>query len=274
MIELQQLRELVAFWEAGSLSAAAEELDLSQPSLSRSMQRLEAELGLQLFDRRKNRLVFRELGLRAVEGAKRILLEAESFEADLRDYAERLSIVRIGASSPAPLWRLSTMIHEHFPNVVIAEEQRTADELAAGMREGRFRLVLTHVPIREEGILCRKYLEERLILELPPEHPLCALRGLEEADLTGLTVLSYRNIGIWRDRLDQLEGMHRIEQTDVAVLEDLVRSSRLPILTSSLRPAPTASFGGRVSLPILSEKALLPFYLCGHKRDQALFEKL
>ena len=54
-MELDQLRQMIAIEEAGTMSAAADVLSLSQPALSRSVQRLEAELGAELFDRGRNR---------------------------------------------------------------------------------------------------------------------------------------------------------------------------------------------------------------------------
>lgn len=56
MIEIYLLEQLVAFDRCGTLSAAAEQLHLAQPSLSRSMQKLEGILGVPLFDRQKNRV--------------------------------------------------------------------------------------------------------------------------------------------------------------------------------------------------------------------------
>lgn len=53
MIELEQLRQLVAFDEYGTLSKAAEALHISQPSLSRTMQTLEEELQASLFIRKR-----------------------------------------------------------------------------------------------------------------------------------------------------------------------------------------------------------------------------
>lgn len=50
-MELEQMRQLEAIERLGTVSAAAEELHISQPALSRSIQRLEAELGCTLFDR-------------------------------------------------------------------------------------------------------------------------------------------------------------------------------------------------------------------------------
>lgn len=56
MIELHELRQFAAFAEYGTLSEAAEALHLSQPALSRSMKKLEDELGIPLFVRHKNKL--------------------------------------------------------------------------------------------------------------------------------------------------------------------------------------------------------------------------
>ena len=70
MIELEQLRQLVAFDEYGTLSKAAEALHISQPSLSRTMQTLEEELQASLFIRKKNRILLNETGEMAVEQAR------------------------------------------------------------------------------------------------------------------------------------------------------------------------------------------------------------
>ena len=56
MFELNQLEQLLTVAEYGTLSAAAEKLHLSQPALSRSMQRLEAELSVPLFSGKKNKI--------------------------------------------------------------------------------------------------------------------------------------------------------------------------------------------------------------------------
>ncbi|MBO5496209.1 MAG: LysR family transcriptional regulator, partial [Oscillospiraceae bacterium] len=62
MIELEQLQQLIAVSEAGTISAAADSLHLSQPALTRSLQRLEAELGVSLFHRKRNRVALNDVG--------------------------------------------------------------------------------------------------------------------------------------------------------------------------------------------------------------------
>ena len=56
MFELYQLTQLIAIAECGTMSGAAGQLHLSQPALSRSMQKLEEELQVTLFDRKKNKI--------------------------------------------------------------------------------------------------------------------------------------------------------------------------------------------------------------------------
>ncbi len=62
MIETYLLEALVAFKDCQTLSAASEKLHISQPALSRSMQKLEEILGVSLFERAKNRLSLNSTG--------------------------------------------------------------------------------------------------------------------------------------------------------------------------------------------------------------------
>ena len=73
MIEFNQLEHLVSIAKNKTISEAAEELLISQPGLTRSMQRLEDDLGLSLFNRKKNKIELNENGKLAVEFAQNLL---------------------------------------------------------------------------------------------------------------------------------------------------------------------------------------------------------
>ncbi len=73
MVNLQQLEQLVTFAKEGTLSKTAEVLLTSQPSLTRNMQTLEDQLGVQLFQRRKNKLSLTETGEYTVKQAQKLL---------------------------------------------------------------------------------------------------------------------------------------------------------------------------------------------------------
>lgn len=79
MIDLILLEQLIAFNDFGTLSKAAEQLNISQPALTRSMQRLEDELGIQLFIRTKNRMTLTDTGYYTVSQARQLLRHTDDF---------------------------------------------------------------------------------------------------------------------------------------------------------------------------------------------------
>ena len=80
MIELEQLKQLIAFAKYGTLSKVAEELYISQPALSRSIQKLEKTLGVELFDRKKNKMELNENGKTVIQYAEKILNLVDEME--------------------------------------------------------------------------------------------------------------------------------------------------------------------------------------------------
>ena len=77
MLDLLELEQLAAFAEYGTLSKAAQELHISQPTLTRTMKRLGEEFGVPLFVRGKNKIELNETGAEAAACAKRMLALAE-----------------------------------------------------------------------------------------------------------------------------------------------------------------------------------------------------
>ena len=100
MIEMSVLAQLVAFADCGTLSAAAEKLHTSQPAVTRSMKKLEEELGLSLFARSKNHLALNEVGELAVRHARRILQETADMTERLRAYERSLRTISIASARP------------------------------------------------------------------------------------------------------------------------------------------------------------------------------
>jgi len=83
-MKIDDLRALVAFAEQGSVSRAAQALHISQPALTRRIQRLESSMGHELLDRSSNPPRLSAFGIRVCERARAVLRET----ASLRDLAE------------------------------------------------------------------------------------------------------------------------------------------------------------------------------------------
>lgn len=115
MLELYQLVQLLAIAECGTISKAAEQLHLSQPALSRSMQKLEEELQVTLFDRQKNKITLNKNGRLAVEQARRVVEQAQSLVDQVRAFDRSQRTISIGCCAPAPLVELVSLVSQLYP---------------------------------------------------------------------------------------------------------------------------------------------------------------
>ena len=275
MLELQHLEYLVAVGEKDTLSAAAEELHISQPALTRAMQRLEASLGQDLFTRRKNRVELNEAGELAVECARLVLEAAGDMERRLDAYRQSRMTISVGASGPGPLWALTSSLAALCPGMKLTSQVAPQEALLSGLERGEYQFVVLHAPIARAGLLCRPYLTEWLMLSVPPEHPLAARKEIGISDLDGETMLVYSDLGVWQKLHDtRMRGVRFIAQDSRETFEQLVRASALPCFATNLSSRFTPAARERTLVPIRDEEAAIRFYLCAREGRRALLEQL
>lgn len=80
MLDFEQLKQLVAFADYGTLSKAAESMNISQPTFTRAMKSVEDSFGVSLFTRGKNKIELNDTGLLAVERATDAVTKAYFFD--------------------------------------------------------------------------------------------------------------------------------------------------------------------------------------------------
>ena len=260
VFEIYQLEQLLAFAECGTLSGAAERLHLSQPALSRSMQRLEAELQIPLFDRQKNKIEFNENGRMAAEYARQVMEKCQDMISRVQAFDRSRRTILLGSCAPAPLWEIPPVLSDLYPDRTISSEMRENRVLLQGLRDGVYQLIILPYPVEEPGIACVKYGEEHLFFSLPPAHPLSGSRALYMRDLNGETMLLRNRLGFWRElTLRKMPDTRFLEQEDMA-FDELVRSSALPIFTTDVALAREGTPLNRVNIPILDEEANVTYY--------------
>ena len=121
-LEARHLRLIVAIADGGSMMAAARLLHVTQPALSRQLSELERRLGTPLFTRLHNRLQITDAGEQLLAGARRILVELEVLERQLRadDDGESTGVLRVAAECYTNyqwLPRLLVAFGERWPRV-------------------------------------------------------------------------------------------------------------------------------------------------------------
>ena len=260
VFEIYQLEQLLAFAEYGTLSGAAERLHVSQPALSRSMQRLETELQVPLFDRQKNKIEFNENGRMAADCARQVMDKCQDMISRLQAFDRSQRTILVGSCAPAPLWEIPPVLSDLYPDRTISSEMRENDMLLQGLRDDVYQLIILPYAVEEPGITCVKYGEEHLYFSLPPAHPLSGSKGLYMRDLNGETMLLRNRLGFWRDVTDQkMPDTRFLEQEDIA-FNELVKSSALPSFTTDVAFHREGNPVNRINIPILDEEANVTYY--------------
>ena len=132
MIELYLLEQLVGLSQYSTLSEAAEHLHITQPTLTRSIRKLEELLGVELFRREKNRIYINDNGTLAVEYARRILDDEEEMVRALRALERSRHTISIASCAPAPNVMVQRQLEQQYPHMEITAEIRPEDELLDG----------------------------------------------------------------------------------------------------------------------------------------------
>ncbi|MGN0909639.1 MAG: LysR family transcriptional regulator [Succinivibrio sp.] len=229
VIEIGFLRQLLAFAESGTLSAASEKLFISQPALTRSMQKLEEQMGVPLFVRRKNRLCLNENGKLAASLSRRVIEADEDLVAQVRSHDRKLRTVSLGCCAPVPMIEITPCVQAAFTDKTVTSEVGDDPKLLKGLEEGAYQLVVIHDEPEDDGIYFKSCGSEQLYLSVPLEHPLARKDTLCLADLAGTSVLQYSEIGFWHEVTARcIPDPHILLQHNRKAFVEIANSSVLP----------------------------------------------
>ena len=260
MIEIHLFEQLAAFADCGTLSAAAEQLHISQPALSRSMQRLEEELGVSLFERQKSRLTLNETGELAVRYARNLLLQEESMIQQLRDFDRKRRTICVGSCAPVLIPDFATLLSRLYEGMTISTELTGDPRLPEYLRKGRYQIAILHEKPEGEDFYSVPMESEHLYVTLPPVHPLADADGLYLKDLDGQTFLLYSQIGFWDELCRRkMPSARFLLQQDIDVLGELVANSAFPAFTTDYIIQHTGAVTDRIALPLLAPEASVTY---------------
>src|SRR5437868_3864832 len=186
-MEIHQLRYFVAVAEEGSFSHAAEREHVSQPSLSQQIQKLEAELNHQLFDRLPRSVVLTEAGRSLLPYARQILTAIAdaglSVAAIEQEVAGRLSVGAIPSIAVYVLPRLIGNFQRSYPKVTFELFEDTTDKLAQRLEDGTLDVVLATVGEHRFTLAHHSLGKEPLLMLLPEKHRLATRKTIKWSDV-------------------------------------------------------------------------------------------
>ena len=174
-MELRQVEYVVAAVDARTFTGAAAALHVSQPSLSQGIARLEAELGVELFQRVGRRVTLTSAGEAFVDPARQLLRDAAVIHDSVRAAAGletgQLDIVALPTLAADPLAAIVGSFRRAYPGVAVhIAEPETADGVAQRVWDGRAEIGLAELPVLREELVSEPLLDQDLVVILPPGH--------------------------------------------------------------------------------------------------------
>jgi LysR family hca operon transcriptional activator len=191
-MELRHLRYFVAVAEVGSLTVAAEQrLHTSQPSLSRQIRDLEDEVGAQLLTRRARGIELTPAGRAFLDHARVVLSQAEAAgEAARRVVRPAKTCFSMGFLTGHELtWMPEALriLRDELPNIDVMISSQYSPLLAEGLSKGKIDAAFLRKERAMPDLAFRLLVKEPLMVILPSDHHLAALKAISPRDLVGET---------------------------------------------------------------------------------------
>lgn len=195
-MELTQLRYFYQVYCVGSIRSASGDLNVTQQAISRQIQNLEEELGVELFVRSKRGVEPTEYGRMLAEKTRRILPELDELMYAIQKKDCIISgVVKLGVQC----WQMAQgtnlryealrEFEQKYPLVRLVYENRSPEECCRGVREGALDLAVIVMPNQVEGLELIPLREFQWYMLMAIDNPLARKRCLNVEDLAGQRII-------------------------------------------------------------------------------------
>lgn len=186
-MDLTQLSHFLKVSEHRSFTRAAEALVMSQPALSRSVAKLEEELGQPLFERRSRSVELTEAGKLLEARARQVFALLEDTRAEISDDGNtgRLRVGAIPTIAPYFLPGILRAFAETHPRCQLTVQEEVTERLVHQVQQGEVDVAILALPITAKYLEAVKLFDEELFLVMPVDHPLAARKRLTIGDVQG-----------------------------------------------------------------------------------------
>jgi LysR family hca operon transcriptional activator len=278
-MELRHLRYFVAVAEEKSITVAAtRRLRTAQPSLSRQLRELEAEVGAKLMTRSARGVELTAAGRTFLDHARLALAQVEAAAAAARRAAhpEERTLALGFLSGCEPDWLPGVMhvLREELPKIEVTISSKHSPQLADGLATGKLDAAFLRGEEQYPDLVYKLLVSEPLIVVLPSDHRLASREAIGPKDLAGETFIGMADQApvlraiiedyIRRSGID-LKPTHKVEYLSMAM--SLVASTRgVALLPAYARNFLTLSV---ISRPLAGEAPSIDLVLGYHKANNS-----
>src|SRR5690625_4725687 len=215
---ITQLQYVLAVAKHRNFTKAAEEVFVTQPTLSMQIQKLESELDIQIFDRSKQPIALTEVGQKIVDQARIIVKESKRMqdvvdqEKDFIGSSFKLVIIPTIMPTLLPIFLKAFSLR--YPKVQLKIEELNTSEIIEQLNEGDLDAAIAATPLEQDTILEWPLYYEPFVGYIPPHHRLAAQSELNPEQLDLQDILLLEDGHCFRDGIINLCKATRINSED------------------------------------------------------------
>jgi LysR family hydrogen peroxide-inducible transcriptional activator len=202
-MEFHQLRYVCAIADTGNFSRAAERCQITQPSLSQQVLKLEEDLGVKLFDRLGRSIRLTEAGRAFIPHARAILDRMEAARTSVADKnADLRGSIAVGVIptvAPYLMPGYTASFAKKFPDAKLRIVEETTAVLVESLRDLSIDVAILALPLRHKDLELFPIRTEPLFAVLRPDHPRASAKSLALKDLRGESFVMLRDGHCFRD---------------------------------------------------------------------------
>lgn len=221
-LSLRQIETLHAVLSLRSITAAAKMLKVSQPSISRTVKRIEDILRLKLFNRDGKRLVPTREALLVFEEIDAIMSQLSGLASQISRIANSdEGVFRLGATASLARSVVPQAIHglsQRHPGLDLFFDVLSIEQMVPYLLNGTGDCLVTIAPEEHPALVVRKLGEGELVAIVHRQHPLAGRERLSRQDLIGSQIISFQPGGPHHQAIHAwLAGLDGIGQPRVVV---------------------------------------------------------
>ncbi|APX71729.1 LysR family transcriptional regulator [Companilactobacillus allii] len=264
MIDNYLLEELVTFSKAGTLMETAQMLHVTQPTITRGMQKLESELGAHLFDRQPNKITLTETGKMAAKEANKLIQVNESAITRIQNFDRNQRVIRIGSTLPGPLFVVNSI--DLPSNIQVNDKQIESTTIHDALNHANYTLVLSNQNISNNTIDSQYIGTEQLAVNLNKFMIQANQTSIKFSELHDLSFVILSNIGLWRDIVQKsIPKAKFFYQEQQEAFSEITRYSDFPYFSTNILRTGSINIDSdrsdtRVRIPISDDNAKMPIY--------------
>lgn len=229
----KQFQYVLTLAHEGSFSKAADSLNITQPSLSQYIKKIEREIGQPLFDRTNGDIRLTDAGRVYIEAGRKILDIEHQMENSFTDLSSYKTGSLIIGAAPYRAASMMPVIAQRFqslnPGMHLIVREGTTAELVEGMEHGEYDLALTLLPIDKRLFEYEPVVEEELILAVPSSYPSFPATDVPErkhpavdvAVMNGASMVMLTDAQFMQKQLENLILDYKLSVTVAAIVKSL-----------------------------------------------------